>query len=424
MKVWLVTIGEPVPIDDANNERLHRTGYFARFLADYGHDVIWWTSTFDHFRKRHLFEADTFLSINERLQIKLLHGCGYRTNVSFSRIRDHRQIANKFSKLIRKSENKPDIIVSALPTIELCLESVKYTKEVGIPVVLDMRDMWPDIFIDSAPMPVRPLARLLLSSMFDNAKIACSGASAITGITEAFVEWGLNCGRRQRTNLDRSFPMGYRSDPPPIKKILEAGKFWDSQGIPANSNDLNVCFFGTLGKQFDLDMVIRAAKVLNEQKKTVHFVICGTGERLHYYQQLSANLPNIIFPGWVDAAAIYVLMRRSSVGIDPLPQRYDFLATINNKAIEYMSAGLPIVSSPGRGVLYELLAKEHCGLSYDCGDMEGLANILSRLCEDRTIVNSMAANSKRAFLEKFTAEKVYGEMMGYLENVVATYKNM
>ena len=56
------------------------------------------------------------------------------------------------------------------------------------------------------------------------------------------------------------------------------------------------------------------------------------------------------FPGWVDAAKIFVLMRRSAVGLDPLPDRYDFLATINNKAIEYMSAGLPVISSPDRGV--------------------------------------------------------------------------
>ena len=49
-------------------------------------------------------------------------------------------------------------------------------------------------------------------------------------------------------------------------------------------------------------------------------------------------------------------------GIDPLPDRYDYLASINNKAVEYLSAGLPVVSSPRHGVLYELLEREECGL--------------------------------------------------------------
>lgn len=423
MNIHLVTIGEPVPVQNQANDRPLRTGFLAQLLAAHGHDVVWWASSFDHFRKKHLFGVDTFLSINERLQIKLLHGCGYRNNVSFSRIRDHRLIAKKFSKLTRDSGGKPDIIVSALPTIELCFESVKYGKEVGIPIVLDMRDMWPDILVDSAPMPARLLVRLLLSSMFDKAKIACSEATAITGITDAFVEWGLNRGRRRRSNLDRSFPMGYVSTSPPIEKIHEAEKFWDERGISPERYDLIACFFGTLGRQFDLETVINAARILKKQQKPVCFVICGTGDKLSYYQQMASDLPNVIFPGWMDSPRIYTLMRRSSIGIDPLPERYDFLATITNKAVEYLSAGLPIISSPARGILYELLAKEHCGLSYNCGDMEGLANILSRLCEDRTMVNSMAKNSARVFREKFTAEKVYKEMMEYLEEVITAYKN-
>ena len=423
MKIWLVTIGEPVPVHEGVRDRLYRTGYFAYLLANHGHDVVWWTSTFDHFRKKHLFEADTFLSVNERLQINLLHGCGYRSNVSFSRIRDHKQIAKKFSGLVRESEDKPDIIVSALPTIELCRESVKYGKEFGVPVVIDMRDMWPDIFVDSMPRIMRPFSRMALFSMFKDARIACSHATAITGITESFVEWGLKCGQRQRSSLDRSFPMGYISMPPPKEKILEAEKFWDGKGVNAHDGNLIACFFGTLGRQFDLETIIMAAKRLNEQKMPIRFIICGNGDRFWYYKQKASNISNIIFPGWVDAAAIYVLMRRSAFGLDPMPNRYDFLATINNKAIEYMSAGLPIILSPAKGVLYDLLNREQFGLSYDCGDVDKLTVFLSRLCDNRNSLIKMAENSARVFLEKFTAEKVYKEMMEYLEEVMAHIKN-
>lgn len=68
-----------------------------------------------------------------------------------------------------------------------------------------------------------------------------------------------------------------------------------------------------------------------------------------------------------------------------------------------------------------LIYKKRCGLSYDCGDTEGLANILSGLCEDRTIIKNIAENSTRVFCEKFTAEKVYKEMTEYLEGVIAVY---
>ena len=114
-------------------------------------------------------------------------------------------------------------------------------------------------------------------------------------------------------------------------------------------------------------------------------MLCGAGDRFEHYRALAAGLPNVLLPGWVDAAAIHVLMRRSACGLDPLSDRYDFLATINNKAIEYFSAGLPVISSPRRGTLAELLAAEECGLSYDLGDAAGLARAwpawqMSRVC--------------------------------------------
>ena len=96
MHIWIVTIGEPIPIGKGKRDRLHRAGYLSHFLAHHGHHVIWWTSTFDHFRKIHLYEQDTQIKQNNHLQIKLIHGCGYKKNISMARIRDHKKIAKKF----------------------------------------------------------------------------------------------------------------------------------------------------------------------------------------------------------------------------------------------------------------------------------------------------------------------------------------
>ncbi|MBN2579209.1 MAG: glycosyltransferase family 4 protein [Pirellulales bacterium] len=421
MRICLATIGEPVPVQEGAHDRLHRTGYFARFLAQHGHTVTWWTSTFDHFRKRHLFDDDTTQRGDERLTIRLLHGCGYRSNLSLARFRDHRQIARKFAALIEAEADPPDILVAALPTIELCLEAIRYGKRRQKPVVLDMRDMWPDIFADHLPAPARPLARLVLRPMFRDARRACAGATAITGITEAFVDWGLQRGNRPRSPLDRAFPMGYISQAPSEDKIRAAEHFWSEQGIPANPAFPVAVFVGTLGRQFDLETVIAAARKLSAQNHPLRFLICGTGDRLDHYRQMAAGLQNVTFPGWVDAAKIHVLMRRATIGLDPLPDRYDFLATINNKAIEYMSAGLPILSSPARGVLADLLASEQCGMSYDIGDVDGLTDLLARTTRDCNLARSLADNAQRVFREKFTAEKVYGAMMAYLQEIAVTF---
>lgn len=417
MNAWLVTIGEPVPLQPGTRDRLHRTGYFARFLAEHGHNVTWWTSTFDHFRKHHIVDDDAAVRLHERLQVRLLHGCGYRRNLSLSRFRDHRQIARKFAKMVRQATELPDIIVAAYPTIELPLEAVRFGRANGIPVVIDLRDMWPDIFVDSVPKLARPVARVTLEPMFREARLACSGATALTGITEAFIEWGLGHGRRERTSLDRSFPLGYVSTPPPSDQIRQSEEKWDRLGITSESGFV-VCFFGSIGRQFDLGTAILAARRLRQRDIPVRLVVCGTGDRLDDFKKMAADDPNILFPGWVDASDIHVLLRRSTVGIDPLPDRYDFLSTINNKAIEYMSAGRPVVSCPRKGVLFDLLSREGCGLSYAYGDVEGLADLLCSLLADRDLLEKMASNSARVFGEMFAAEKVYSDMMAYLQGII------
>jgi glycosyltransferase involved in cell wall biosynthesis len=419
MKIWTLTIGEPIPAKAASCDRLHRTGALSHYMAKHGHQVTWWTSTFDHFRKQHFFDSDTDLRVDDNLTIRLIHGLGYKRNISLSRIRDHALIASKFAGQARNEQKKPDIVVAALPTIDLCAESVKFGRENGIPVLLDMRDMWPDIFVDALPGPARGIGRLAFSSMFSQAQKACSGATAIMGITDAFVDWGLARGKRKRTDLDVSFPFAYESSALDPQAITAAEAFWDNLGVHKTNDDLIACFVGTMGWQLDVGAIIDAARKLHLSRMPVRFMLCGSGERLKYFKEQAADCPNVVFPGWVNAAQIRVLMARSSLGLDPLPDRYDFLATLNNKALEYLSAALPVISSPKQGALYELIRKHECGLSYDCGNSDELSGIISGLTQDSTKLKALSNNALRLFTSTFTAEKVYADMTAYFESVAA-----
>lgn len=100
MRIWLITIGEPLPID-SSNERLYGTGVLANLLIEKGHEIIWWTSTFDHIRKRQRFNMNSSIDINNYFKIKLLHSVTYKKNVSINRIINHYMIARKFSKLAK-----------------------------------------------------------------------------------------------------------------------------------------------------------------------------------------------------------------------------------------------------------------------------------------------------------------------------------
>lgn len=419
MRVWLITVGEPLPTDGAN-DRLLRTGTLADLLVARGHEVIWWTSTFDHARKRQRFNTNTSIAVNGRFQINLLHSIRYQKNVSLWRLINHYGIARNFWRLAR-SESQPDIIVCSLPTLELSLAAAKYGAQKRVPVVLDIRDLWPDTFLEIIPSWGRWPVRLALSPLYKVLGSACSGAAAITGITASFVEWGIGYAKRGRTRYDRDFPLGYSETVPTEEAVMKVERFWKERGVSKENCKFIVCFVGTMGRQFDLETVIEAARRLESEGRRFQFILCGSGDNLSFYKHLGEGCENIVFPGWVGAVEIWTLMRMSAVGLAPYRSSGSFMASIPNKPIEYLSAGIPVVSSL-KGTLEELLSSRDCGITYANGDADELVNILNDLYDHPERCNALSANAYRLYRERFIAEKVYGEMIDYLEELVGVQR--
>jgi glycosyltransferase involved in cell wall biosynthesis len=412
MKVWVLAVGEPLPTDPGT-PRLLRAGLLASQMAARGLDVTWWTSNFDHTQKCTRAENIVQTKQSLRYPLRLLKGDPYNSNVSLARIRNHRQVAADFARSAPK-ESPPDIIFAAYPTIELCEAALNYAQPLNIPVVVDIRDQWPDIFMNLAPVWSKSLTSLLLTPMMRASARVCTGATAITGITEAFVDWGTARSGRQRHAWDQAYPLAYHIQLPDQRALDSARVSWDTLGLSA---DLPmVCFFGTLGRQFDIPNLIAAARLISDTP--LHMVICGTGDRLEAYRQMAEDLPHVHFPGWVDAAAINALMERSLAGLAPYHNEKSFTMSLPNKVIEYLAGGLPVVSTLG-GELEKLLQTYNCGVTTPANDPHSLANALRDLLIDSKMRRRMADNAEQTYKNLFVAETVYGRLIDHLD-LIAT----
>ncbi|MBN2042102.1 MAG: glycosyltransferase family 4 protein [Spirochaetes bacterium] len=415
MVFWLIQIGEVLPIE-GTDVRLFRTGLLAKYLVENGHKVVWWTSTYSHVSKKHLFSKTTSIEINQNYTIKLIKSVAYKSNVSLRRIINHWGIARKFKRL-SKLEEKPDIIISSFPLIEISLIAARLGKKRNIPVVLDVRDLWPDIFIDLFPDNLKRIAKLFFFILFYKTQKAFSNASAIMGITSEFVNWGLDYAKRSKSDFDLDFPMGYYINKPDKFLYKNAENFWDKQ-IGNFSDYFIICFFGYIGRQFDFQTVIKAAEIIAEQKRNVLFIICGDGDNLDYYKNMAANIANIIFPGWIDKSKIWSLMERSSVGLAPYVNRKDFRMSTPNKIVEYLSASLPIVSCIN-GIVDVLLNKNKCGLTYKSGDPNSLVNKIIYLLENPDILSEESVNAYKLFSSKFNIENINSDMLSYFNRIIS-----
>lgn len=376
--------------------------------------MTWWTSTFFHMHKRHRFTCDQVIQVRPNFTLRLLHGIGYQRNISAARLIDHWQIAKKFRAHARSLSQRPDVILCSFPTIDFSVESVRFARASGSKVVLDIRDLWPDIFLHVVPKFVKPVARLALGPYFRRAAFALGGADAIFAVNDGFVNWGLDRARRKRNSFDRAFPMAYSSAAPMPEQQDRARQFWRSLGVDASEATFKAIFIGTVGRQFEFEAVVEAAKSLADSHFQV--IICGTGDLLDEVRALSRGATNILFPGWVGAAEIWTLMRMAQVGLAPYHNEDSFLHSLPNKSIEYLSAGLPIVSSLP-GALARLLMERNCGITYSNNNASELRAALELLRNQSSLRRAMAANAKAVFDASFRAETVYSEMICLLEKL-------
>jgi glycosyltransferase involved in cell wall biosynthesis len=417
MKVWVVKTSEMLAGDNRNG-RLMRSGIIAQMLDARGHEVTWWMSTFDHANRRNRSATDTSMRYGSRGTIRMLHSPGYRASVSFARFVDHQLWGRRFAQAIAATV-APDIIFCAYPTIESALICARFGERHRVPVVLDLRDMWPDLFAEVAPPSLRPVARALLAPLRIRAAEALRRSSALFAITEEFLQWGLRLARRPRNELDAAFAQAYplaNLQPPDAIEAGEARQFWDRHGVSREAA-FNVVLIGSItGRRVEMDAVLAAARALQHESRPVRFVFAGDGDDLDLYRARARDLPNVVFSGWLRMPQIRELLARTHLGLVPYRNTPDYMMSVPTKAAEYFAAGVPVATSL-RGTLPRLVRERQCGVQFDAADPQSLAALVRTLRDDPVRCRELGSNAQRTFRSDFVAEDVYARLIERLEKI-------
>lgn len=408
MNIWVLEIGEPLPIE--GKVRQHRYGQFTRALSSFGHDVTWWTSSFSHAPKKNFVDKDEERIING-VRLKLMYSEGYRRNVSLARIRHNRLMADKFKKWAARVTT-PDLVIAPVPTIETAEACVQYASEKKVPVLLDIRDLWPDELKNLAPEILRPLARMALTRSYRRMGQICRQATGIMGVSQSYMEYGLEFAGRPAGTLDCVFPLGYASLPV-SPESMPAAREWTRQ-IGLDPSAFICCFFGTIGRYFDLGTVIGAAKILEKEFK-VQFLLGGDGSSIENFRAMASGVSSVIFPGWLDAPKLAAVMEISKAGLAPYAK--GAAMSLPNKPFEYMAGGLPVVSSI-QHELKDILAENLCGKTYRADSVDELCQVIRELRTNDVERIRMGQNGRRLLEEKFATEKVFQRMNEHFTRVV------
>jgi glycosyltransferase involved in cell wall biosynthesis len=410
MIAWLVKMGEPTPLD-AGVPRLMRTGNLARALADRNHAVVWWTGAFDHQRKRFRKHIESNGPSNP--EIRFVKSPGYTKNVSLRRWFDDLVLAWSIYRKMRRADEVPSVIVCSYPLIFTSLAVLLYGRLRGVPVLVDIRDMWPEIFAMIAGGARGVLYRLFALLNRPLALLVVRSADGLIGITDPFLNWGLSLAGRPRSALDDVFPL--TSFPVSVSEAdsVRARDEWKRLGVTQETR--NFCYFGSFTSMVDMTTVVAAAERL-AGRNDIRIILCGLGDDFERIKASAEGLETLVLPGWVDAASMRVLMKMSAAGLAPYRDRQDSVSSLSNKVIEYLSFGLPVVAGVG-GLLGEMIDSESCGLKYREGDVNGLVDAIVQLADSDHLRARLSRNAKAVYDREFDPSKVYERFARHVERV-------
>lgn len=405
LKVWIIQTGEPLLIH--GDERKMRSNLLAEELARRGHEVVLWVSAFDHNAKKWAIKSGDDLIKRDGISVRVLKGTGYRKNVSLARYIDHRVIAWQFGRLA-KTQNKPDVIVASLPPHDLAYQCVKYARANDVPVIVDIRDLWPDIFVDSLPSQIRFLGRALLFNDFKMVKKTLGEANCLTAVSNSFFEWGLKYADRLKSESDRVFYLGYH----------EPGMF-SSDSIDEEFRCLLdnlrekkvVTFIGSFSWNQDTQTLVDC--IMSYKNNGVVFVVTGSGSEYEFVRSELSSCDNCYLVGWLNRVEIDALLSVTDIGVCPYPENSEIFP---NKAFMYMSQGIPIASSL-KGDLEKIIESEHIGINYTPGDSTALGEAIKTLANDPDTHRKMTENARVLFETKFLEAEIYKEFADHIERL-------
>ncbi len=410
MNVWITQTGECYPFQ--KNVILMRTGMLAEALLAQGHSVTWWGATFYHSEKIQLFNSYKEIKQDERYKINLLPGIPYKRNVSLPRYFHHKRLAFKLKNKIL-NEPVPDIIVTSMPIYDITFEIVKFAKQRQIPVLVDVRDLWPDNIVNNLPRGLRTIGRMGLFYDFQKTSWALKNCDGIIAVSNGFLNWALNYADRSKKDFDRVFYIGSRN-PKTSSEEPGAHNVEFQKEYELFKDKKTFVFLGTFGLSYQLELVAEAAKQLEGMgRKDIHFVLAGAGQNYEKIKKLSEPITNLSVPGFLRRNDAWKLLSSAYVGLNPYLAMPD---AMTNKAMQYLAFGLPVISSL-EGEMAEIIDQNKIGFSYRPGDISALIKNTLKLADDSKLRDEMGRKAKDVYEEKFDANTIYENYTKHIENL-------
>lgn len=285
------------------------------------------------------------------------------------------------TELIRR--RRPDIIVATAPPLPAATAAMVLGRRFGIPYVIDLRDVWPDLLAymnqwsatTGRSDPGNPAKKKIF-----RAAARAGGLSTTTAIrhsagmittTDSFSRLLHTRGVRETLTLRNLGAIRDTVLPP----------------VPLDSPTLNVLYAGTTGRAQELESALRALARVRERGADVRMRIVGSGAHLKTLRHNAETLDvPVEFTGRLPFDEVMEHYRWADTVLVHLQDWKPLDYTVPSKLYEVLEMGRHISLSVN-GEAAEIVRAAHAGDVVPAMDRNALADLWGELSADRSRLN-------------------------------------
>lgn len=304
---------------------------------------------------------------------------------------------------------KCDIIICTSPPLTVGLTGWILSKLKRVPMVFEVRDLWPESAIDTGVLT----NKWLIKMSYWLERISYKSASWINVLTPAFEE---SLVKNKSINPDRisMIPNGADMD------ILLPGERdnWvrTKYGI---ENKFVITYVGAHGVANHLIQLIDVAEsVKNDPNVVIMLVGDGMQKDMLKKEAAQGGLDNILFVDSVPKTEIASYVAASDVCTAVLKKVETFKTVYPNKIFDYMSASRPIILAID-GVARKLLEDADAGLYVEPENTEAFVTAIYKLKESPQLCHRYGKSGLEYVAKYFSREMLAAKYLDILNDKVA-----
>lgn len=303
-----------------------------------------------------------------------------------------------------KHIDNPEVVIGTSPTLFSVMAARRLALLKRVPFVMEVRDLWPGIFVDLGIIKNPTIIKLLESWELWMYRQADKIVTVTDGFKENIIERGIEAEKIHTipNGADLAF---FHPGEKPVSLIADlglAGKFV-------------ILYLGAHGISQGLDVVLDAAIELSDTKEIV-FILVGDGSKKEELMEKarSEKIENVIFHPPISKEVVPLYYNLADICLVPLRDVALFGTFIPSKMFEIMAMGKAIVASL-RGEAASILRSSEGAVVIEPEDTRGIVQAIQDLYNDPQRRLNLGLNGRKYVEGNYSREALAEKYLSIMQ---------